>query len=100
MTVLPGLPELVLLLLIVFITFGMGKLGAIGDVIVRMRRGFSANRLGDESDDTPIDITPDSERADARPAYDEPRPGTRRPPVEDAELADDADPNETGASAS
>lgn len=83
MAILPGVPELVLILLIIFITFGLGKLGTIGEMVARLRKRVTKQL--DDADPSPIDITPEDELHDGE-ASSEPKPGKRKEPIEDADL--------------
>lgn len=82
---IPSGPELVVLLLIVFITISMGKLPAVGRVIAGWRKG-----LMEETPRPPLDITPGPEAGveGATARQPGPKPGTARQPVEDAEIDD------------
>jgi Sec-independent protein translocase protein TatA len=75
-----NLPEIVIILITVAIIFGLGKLGDIGQLVVRMRlRGRRALTSGT------VDITPSNARAKVD-ALEGPRPGARAPSIEDAQI--------------
>jgi sec-independent protein translocase protein TatA len=88
-----NLPEIIIILVIVMIVFGLGKLGNVGAHLESAKKGFREGLEGEEPDETSepeettggrdvIDITPhDEEDRDWNP-----KPGTRRDPVEDAEI--------------
>jgi Sec-independent protein translocase protein TatA len=54
---MPNLIEIILIILIVMIVFGLGKLSDIGRAIGEMRAKYLEGREG--GDDQTIDITPD-----------------------------------------
>lgn len=60
---MPNLIEIVLIILIVMIVFGLGKLSDIGKALANMRVKYLEGRDG--GDDQTIDITPDD--SDAAP---------------------------------
>lgn len=59
---MPNLIEIFLIILIVMIVFGLGKLSDIGKTIGEMRARYLEGRKG--GDDDAIDITPRDERSD------------------------------------
>jgi len=79
-----NLPEIVIILVIVVIVFGIGKVGRIGSHLGKAKKEFKKALDGEGGDAAPevIDITPEG---DEEPSHD-PKPGTRRDPVEDAEI--------------
>ena len=82
---LPNLAELVIILLIIFVIFGMGKLPSIASRIGRLRSQF---QRGLESDET-IDITPKSEdggESDKKPGGR--KPGKFEATIDDAKVED------------
>ena len=61
---MPNLIEIILIIVIVMIVFGLGKLSDIGRAIGEMRAKYLEGREG--GDDQAIDITPDNpDSADA-----------------------------------
>lgn len=81
-----SLPEILIILVIVVIVFGVGKVGNIGSHLGRAKKEFKAGLDGQaalDGESGVIDITPSDEEVE--PSFD-PKPGTRRDPVEDAEI--------------
>jgi Sec-independent protein translocase protein TatA len=58
---MPNLIEIILIILIVMIVFGLGKLSDIGKAIGEMRAKYLEGRQG--GDDETIDITPDETKS-------------------------------------
>jgi sec-independent protein translocase protein TatA len=56
---MPGIPELLLILLIVLLVFGAGKLPAIGDALGRSIKNFKRAAKG--SDEIEVNKTPELE---------------------------------------
>lgn len=77
--ILPNITEILLILLIVFITFGVGKLPSVSRAIGKLRAGAKKSIADDEAI---IDITPET----APKGSVKPRPGTRKEPIEDADI--------------
>ena len=73
---MPGFPELIIILVIVVILFGVGKLpkvlGQMGKGVKAFKEGVQGNPTGDEEEDAAVDVTPQ----EAPKAIDE------KPPVE------------------
>ena len=59
-----GIPELLLILAIILIVFGAGKLPEIGDALGKGIRSFKRATSGKDE----IDVTPSSERLESKPA--------------------------------
>lgn len=85
-----SVPEILIILVIVVIVFGVGKVGKIGSQLGKAKKEFKKGLDGESTKgEAPdgqrevIDITPSDDSDDED--YD-PKPGTRREPVEDAEL--------------
>ena len=77
---MPHLTEIILIALIVFIVFGMGRLPRVANSIGRLRSDFKKGA----QDPKTIDITPEDKK---RPASAPPRkPGKINPGVEDANI--------------
>ena len=77
-------PEILLILAIVVIVFGVGKVSRIGSQLGKAKSEFKKGLAGDGTAERKvIDITPESE--DPMASYG-PKPGTRVQPVEDAEI--------------
>lgn len=78
------LPEILIVLAIVAIVFGFGKLNTIGKSVGKAGKDFKDGLKEGMStkEDGPIDITPE---ALASETPSDPKPGTRKQPVEDAE---------------
>lgn len=81
-----NLPEIIIVLVIIAIVFGFGKVGKIGANLGRAKKEFQRGL----EDDAPkvsgerevIDITPGEETG---PSWD-PKPGAREQAIEDAEI--------------
>ena len=73
--------EIILIVIIILITIGMGKLPAIASSIGRLRSNFNKGLKHDE----PIDITPQAQAANSNP---ERKPGKFEHSVEDATIDD------------
>ena len=62
---MPGFPELIIILVIVVILFGVGKLpkvlGQMGKGVKAFKEGVQGNPTGDEEDDAAVDVTPEDE---------------------------------------
>ena len=62
---MPGFPELIIILVIVVILFGVGKLpkvlGQMGKGVKAFKEGVQGNPTGDEEDDATVDVTPEDE---------------------------------------
>lgn len=78
-----SLPEIVIIVVIIFIVFGIGRVQQIGSEFVRAKKELKAGYEGKGGGREVIDITPG--QAGDEPNYD-PKPGTRRDPIEDAEV--------------
>lgn len=83
---MPNITELIIILIIISIVFGFGKLTSIGtkfsEIKDDLRKGLDSDSV-DESDEA-IDITP--ERESPSPGYSGPKPGKRKHPIEDADI--------------
>ena len=87
-----NLPEIIIVLVIIAIVFGFGKVGKIGANLGRAKKEFQsgfaddASKIGGERE--VIDITPGEETG---PSWD-PKPGAREQAIDDAEIdaSDDA----------
>ena len=55
---MPGIPELLLILVIVLIIFGPGKLPQIGDALGRTIRNFRKSSKVEDEPSKEIDVTP------------------------------------------
>ena len=75
--------EIVLILIIIVIVFGVGKVTRIGPQLSKARKELKAGLDGADKPEEVIDITPESE--DNVESYD-PKPGTRVDPIEEAEI--------------
>ncbi|MEC9443030.1 MAG: twin-arginine translocase TatA/TatE family subunit [Myxococcota bacterium] len=78
---LPNLAELVIILLIIFVIFGMGKLPSIASRIGRLRSQF---KRGLESDET-VDITPEKSVNKTPPGR---KPGKFEATIDEAKVED------------
>lgn len=92
---IPNVTEILLILAIVVLTFGVGKVKNIGAALGRSGKEFKNALDGDDEPDgdEPIDITPapddaESPVAGAAPESD-PKPGTKKQTIEDAEVIDE-----------
>ena len=60
---MPGFPELIIILVIVVILFGVGKLpkvlGQMGKGVKAFKEGVQGNPTGTEDEDELVDVTPD-----------------------------------------
>ena len=84
---MPNITELLLIIIIVAIVFGIGKLGQFGSAAGKIGANFKKGLTDDPKDtDAPIDITPKT--TSPFTAHDGPKPGTRKEPVEEAEIVD------------
>jgi sec-independent protein translocase protein TatA len=82
----PNVMEILLIVAIVVLVFGVGKVKNIGMALGRSGKEFKKALEGDEAPkDEAIDITPDASES-AR--SDAPKPGTRQQPIEDAEIVE------------
>ena len=81
---MPGFPELIIILVIVVILFGVGKLpkvlGQMGKGVKAFKEGVQGNPIGDEDEDETVDVTPPDEPVEPK-AIDEKPPAD----VEDAQ---------------
>jgi len=82
-----NIPEIIIILVIIAIVFGFGKIGRVGENLGKVKRefkkGYTDEKPREVADDREvIDITPGSEED---PSWD-PKPGARPEPVEDAEI--------------
>lgn len=77
---MPHLPELIIILVIVLLIFGVGKLPQLGDALGKGIRNFKKATKGeDEIDVTPRrDELPSSERTAAATGRDPEREGARK----------------------
>lgn len=85
-----NLPEIIIILVIVVIVFGVGKVSTIGSHLGRAKSEFKKGLAGEAKAGAArdvIDITPGGDEDDE--GYD-PKPGTRVDPVEDAEIESSA----------
>jgi len=76
-------PEIVIIVVIIFIVFGVGRVQQIGSELVRAKKELKSGYDGTDGRQDVIDITPGVDSNE--PSYD-PKPGTRRDPIEDAEV--------------
>jgi len=81
---MPNITELILILIIIAIVFGFGKLTALGSSFGKLKNNFKKAIEKDPDEDEPIDITPEHGESNSR--YDGPKPGTRKEPVEEADI--------------
>jgi Sec-independent protein translocase protein TatA len=81
---LPSVTELILLIFIVICIFGLGKIGDVSEALGERR---ARQKKGLPPDDA-IDITPAEERQkqEQRTRAADPKPGTREPPVDEADV--------------
>ena len=79
-----NLPEIIIIIVIIAIVFGFGKLSGIGKSIGKAGKDLKDGLKEGMSDekDKPINITPDLGEEES---FD-PKPGTKKQPVEDAEI--------------
>ena len=60
---MPGFPELIIILVIVVILFGVGKLpkvlGQMGKGVKAFKEGVQGNPVGEDEDEELVDVTPD-----------------------------------------
>ena len=89
----PNAMEIILILVIVVLVFGVGKVKNFGMALGRSGKEFKKALDGDEKnaasdDDEPIDITP-GPHADGGDNEGDPKPGTRKQPIDDAEIVED-----------
>ncbi len=87
-----SLPEIVIILVIVVIVFGVGRVGKIGSHLSRAKNEFKKGMAGPDpasalKGEGVIDITPPD--GEPEPSIN-PKPGTRRDPVEDADVESNA----------
>jgi sec-independent protein translocase protein TatA len=84
--------EILLILGIVVLVFGVGKVKNIGMALGRSGKEFKKALVADDAeketsdDDEPIDITPESP---AKDTSNGPKPGTREQPIDEAEIVED-----------
>ena len=78
--------ELILIIVLLFVIFGLGRLGDIGEAIGRMKR----KALGPPAPNTSVDISPPPSAANKKGA---PQVSAKdiAGPTEDAELVEDED---------
>ncbi len=81
----PNLLEIIVILIIVAIVFGFGKLSKISATAAKIKTNFREG-LETEKDEEPIDITPRDSDDSAKSGH---KPGTKSQPVEEAELVDE-----------
>lgn len=79
----PSLTELILLIVIVLCIFGLGKIGDISERIGQMR----ADRARGVSGPDAVELPP--QKSASNSAHGDPKPGTREPPVDEAQFDDD-----------
>ncbi|MEZ4462609.1 MAG: hypothetical protein R3E66_23365 [bacterium] len=79
---IPNIGEIIIILIILGIVFGVGQLGSFGSSAKTIKDNFKKGL--EKGDNDPIDITPRSEES----APSGPKPGTQHPGVEDAEIED------------
>lgn len=80
---LPNIGEIILILIILALVFGVGKLGNLSAAARQIKNNYQKG-LEEADRKEPIDITP---RDGSDPAVDQsPKPGTRHPGVQDAEI--------------
>jgi Sec-independent protein translocase protein TatA len=80
---MPNISEIILILIILALVFGIGKLGNLSAAARQVKNNFQKGLDGGDRDE-PIDITP---RDEAEPAKSStPKPGTKHPGVQDAEI--------------
>ena len=73
---MPGIPELLLILVIVLVIFGPGKLPALGEALGKTIRNFRKSTKGDEE----VDVTPKKGELQQKAAGQ----------ITDAQIVDDA----------
>lgn len=83
---LPHLTEIILILVIVAIVFGFGKLTSLPAKLSEARASFKRS-LEAEAAEPPIDITPEGDARSSR-RFDGPKPGTTPPAETTAEVVD------------
>ena len=69
-----GFPELLVILLIVLVIFGAGKLPQIGDALGRSIKNFKKATKDEEVDVSPRQVSPEAARPSLPPAAVEPAP--------------------------
>lgn len=83
---MPNLPEILVILVIIGIVFGFGKVAAVGSHLARAKQELLKGMRGEGESSTGrrdvIDITPSGDE----PGSSTPKPGTRKQPIEDAEI--------------
>ena len=83
---IPNISEFVIILIILALVLGIGKLGNLGATAKQMKSNFKKGLEKGDSEE-PIDITPRADSAEtAKPHATGPKPGTQNPGVEDAEI--------------
>lgn len=85
---MPNLPEIVVILVVIALVFGFGRIAKVGSHLSRSREEFlrglgSGEPDGEAEGPDVIDITPDGPGATVSAS---PKPGARVQPIEDAEL--------------
>lgn len=74
---MPGIPELLLILVIVLVIFGPGKLPALGEALGKTIRNFRKSTKGDQEE---VDVTPKKGELQQKAAGQ----------ISDAQIVDDA----------
>ncbi len=84
---MPNFGEIVLILIIIGIVFGFGKVASLGSNLRKAKDDFLKGIEGPAEQPQPaIDITPEGKAG--VPA--EPKPGTKKQPIEEAHIEPDA----------
>jgi len=81
---MPSVVEIVLLLVIIVLVFGLGKLNTLGKTAGKIKEEFKEGLATGDPRVKPPAVKLDPE--DNEPAFSGPKPGTRTPGMEDAEI--------------
>lgn len=82
---MPSITELVLLIVIIALIFGLGKLPTLGKQLAHAKKEFKEGLETGETEIKPPAVHLKNED-EAQTRFDGPKPGTRKPGIEDAEL--------------
>lgn len=82
---MPSITEFVLLIIIIALVFGLGKLPTLGKQLVQAKKEFKEGLETGETELKPPSVHLNN-GDEAQTRFDGPKPGTRKPGIEDAEL--------------